>query len=32
MEGYVQVALRKKLHIILFVERFETTNLGKCQW
>ena len=29
IEDYVQGALQKKLHIILFVERFKTTTLGK---
>ena len=29
MEGYVQGALRKELHIAPFVERFKTTTLGK---
>ena len=28
MEGYVQGALRKELHIAPFVERFKTTTLG----
>ena len=29
MEGYVQGALRKELHIAPCVERFKTTTLGK---
>ena len=29
IEDYVQGALQKELHIILFVERFKTTTLGK---
>ena len=32
MEGYVQGALRKKLHIVPFVERFKTTTFGKHHW
>ena len=32
MEGYVQGALRKELHIAPFVERFKTTTLGKSYW
>ena len=32
MEGYVPGALRKELHIAPFVERFETTTLGKFYW
>ena len=29
MEGYVQGALRKELHVDPFVERFKTATLGK---
>ena len=29
MEGYVQGALRKELHIAPFAERFKTATLGK---
>ena len=29
MEDYVQGALRKELHIALFVERFKTATLGR---
>ena len=29
MEGYVQGALQKELHIAPFVERFKTAFLGK---
>ena len=29
MEGYVQGALREKLHIAPFVERLKTVTLGK---
>ena len=32
MEGYVQGALRKELHIVSSVERFKTTTLGKRYW
>ena len=32
MESYVKAALRKELHIAPFVERYETTTLGKSQW
>ena len=32
MEGYVQGALRKELHIAPFVERLKTTTLGKSYW
>ena len=32
MEGYVQGALRKELHIAPFVERFKTTTLEKSYW
>ena len=32
MEGYVQGALRKELHIAPFVERFKITTLGKSYW
>ena len=32
MEGYLQGALRKELHIAPFVERFEITTLGKSYW
>ena len=32
MEGYVQGALRKELHISPFVEPFKTTTLGKSYW
>ena len=32
MEGYVQVALRKELHIAPFVERFKATTLRKSSW
>ena len=31
LEGYVQGALQKELHIAPFVERFKTTTLGKSQ-
>ena len=29
IKGYLQSALRKELRIVLFVERFKTTALGK---
>ena len=29
LEGYVLGAIRKELHIALFVERFETATLGR---
>ena len=32
MEGYVQGALRKELHIAPFVERIKTIILGKSHW
>ena len=32
MEGYGEAALRKELRIALFVQRYETTTLGKSQW
>ena len=32
MEGYVQGALRKELHIDPLVERFKTATLGKFYW
>ena len=32
MEGYVQGALRKDLHIAPLVERLKATTLGKCYW
>ena len=30
MEGYVQGALRKELHIAPFAEHFKTASLGEC--
>ena len=32
MEGYVQGAARKELHIAPLVERFKTTTWGKSYW
>ena len=32
MEGYVQGALRKKLYIVPFAERFKATTMGKSYW
>ena len=32
MEGYVQGALRKELHIAPFVEHLKTTTLEKSYW
>ena len=32
MEGYVEVALGKELHIATFVERFKKPTLGNSHW
>ena len=32
MEGYVEGALRKELHIVPFVEHFKATTLVKRHW